>query len=99
MQVVRRIWYWLTRYKLTNEEYVIWLKIKGKAKRGFRQWYGETKGNDICGPWIPDLTKEESELLDRIYEKLRKNSYISSISISGHPAYQIFDQIKHKVYH
>ena len=96
MQVVRRIWYWLTRYKLTNEEYVIWLKIKGKAKRGFRQWYGETKGNDMCGPWIPDLTKEESELLDRIYEKFRKDS---SISISGHPAYQIFDQIKHKVYH
>ena len=96
MQVVRRIWYWLTRYKLTNEEYVIWLKIKGKAKRGFRQWYGETKGNDMCGPWIPDLTKEESELLDRIYEKFRKDS---SVSISGHPAYQIFDKIKHKVYH
>ena len=100
MQVVRKIWYWLTRYKLTNEEYVIWLKIKGKAKRGFRQWYGETKGNDMCGPWIPDLTKEESELLDRIYEKFYKDSYISSVSISNSQiAYQIFDQIKHKVYH
>ena len=88
----------MTRYRLTNEEYVIWLSIKRKAKRGFRQWYGETKGNDMCGPWIPDLTKEESELLDRIYGKFHEE-YISLLPVSGSQlAYQIFDQIKHKVY-
>ena len=98
--MVRRIWYWLTRYKLTNEEYVIWFKIKGKAKRGFRQWYGETKGNNMCGPWIPDLTKEEFELLDQIYGKFYEGNYISSFSISaGQVAYRIFDKIKHRVYH
>ena len=54
----------------------------------------------MCGPWIPDLTKEESELLDRIYGKFCEGRYISSLSISGDQlAYQIFDQIKHKVYH
>ena len=93
----------MTRYKLTNEEYVIWLKIKGKAKRGFRQWYGETNGNDMCGPWIPDLTKEESELLDQIYIKIEgglKSDIISVMSISySQEAYIKFDQIKHKVYH
>ena len=98
--MVKRFWYWLTRYRLTNEEYVIWLSIKRKAKRGFRQWYGETYWNDMCGPWIPDLTKEESELLDQIYGKFHDCKYISSLSISGNQvAYQIFDQIKYKVYY
>ena len=98
--MVKRIWYWLTRYKLTDEEYVIWLKIKGKAKRGFRQWYGKTNGNDMCGPWIPDLTKEESKLLDKIYGKFPSCKYVSSLSVSyGQVAYQIFSRIKHKVYY
>lgn len=99
IQMIKRFWYWLTRYKLSKEEYVIWLNIKRKAKRGFRVWYEETKGNDMCGPWIPDLTKEESRLLDRIYRKFHEG-YLPSLSIGrGQLAYQIFDQIKHKVYY
>ena len=98
--MVKRFWYWLTRYRLTKEEYIIWLKIKGKAKRGFRKWYGETKGNDMCGPWIPDLTVEEYKLLNKIYNKFYTDGgWISALSISRlQEAYIKFDQIKHKVY-
>ena len=98
--MVKRFWYWLTRYKLTKEEYIIWLKIKGKAKRGFRQWYGETKGNDICGPWIPDLTEEETKLLDKIYKHFYTDEEFYNLSISkAQDAYMRFGLIKHKIYY
>jgi len=49
----------------------------------------------MCGPWIPDLTKEESELLDRIYTKIEgglKSDIISVMLIScSQEAYTKFD--------
>ena len=98
--MVKRIWYWLTRYRLTNEEYVIWLKIKGKAKKGFRQWYGETKGNDMCGPWISDLTEKETRLSDKIYKHFYTDEEFYNLSINkDQDVYIRFDLIKNKVYH
>ena len=45
-------------YILNNEEKVIWNNIVTKASEGFDEWEEQTKGNDICGPWIKDITPE-----------------------------------------
>lgn len=96
--MIKRIWYWLTRYKLTNEEYVIWLKIKGKAKRGFMMWYKETKGNDLCGPWIPDLTEKETRILDKIYKHFTDEEFYNLSINKAQDAYMRFSLIRNKVY-
>ena len=96
---MRKIWLWFFGYKLKDNEVEVWEAICGKAKRGFRIWYGKTKGNDLCGPWIPDLTKEEYELLSRIHFVCRRKRWIPALSISrSQLAYIKFDHIKKKVY-
>ena len=58
---------------LNNEEKTIWNNIVDKANDGFAEWTKHTKGNDLCGPWIKDITSEEIRLIDKIHSKFNKD--------------------------
>lgn len=105
--MVKRIWYWFTRYRLRDDEYVIWLSIVGKAKKGFREWHGKILGdyNYLGGPWISNLSMEESLLINKIYRKFDDDegriitALLSPNIAQTQEDYIKFSRIKHKVYH
>ena len=49
-------------YLLEDNEREIWQNIIAKANKGYNEWYNETHGNDLCGPWIVDIKPEETYL-------------------------------------
>lgn len=55
-------------YYLTEEEKTLWNNICKKAKIGYDEWFAQTQGDDLCGPWIKDIQPEEVDLLDKIHE-------------------------------
>ena len=61
-------WNSLFKYKLSEEEGKIYNSILYKDAVGYGEWYKKTKGDDICGHWIKDITKEEIALLDKIHK-------------------------------
>ena len=56
-------------YTLKGNEIELWKSIEKKAQDGYIEWFAKTKGDDLCGPWIKDYTKEENDLIDKIHIK------------------------------
>lgn len=98
-----RIKFWwnsLFKYKLSKEEMELYNSILHKDAIGYYEWYKQTKGNDICGHRIKDITKEEMELIDKIHSHFYSNSkdWYVSLPISNAQVYSIMlDNIKDKI--
>lgn len=84
-------------YILNNEEKVIWNNIITKANEGFGEWMKQTKGNDLCGPWIKDITPEEIRLIDKIHSKFNKDWWWAMPISQAQVCYIQFTQIENKV--
>ena len=84
-------------YILNNEEKVIWNNIITKANEGFDEWEEQTKGNDICGPWIKDITPEEIRLIDKIHSKFNKDWWCAVPISQAQVCYVQFTEIENKV--
>ena len=84
-------------YILNNDEKVIWNNIVFKANEGFTEWVKLTKGNDLCGPWIKDITPEEIRLIDKIHSKFNKDWWWSMPISQAQVCYIQFAQIESKV--
>ena len=84
-------------YILNNEEKTIWNNIVDKANEGFAEWAERTKGNDICGPWIKDITPEEIRLIDKINSKFNKDWWWAMPISQAQVCYIQFRQIENKV--
>ena len=92
--------WWRNRknYILTSEERPIWENIDKKAHEGFDEWYKKTGGDDLCGPWIKDITPEEVNLLDKIHERYYGSDWCVAIPIStAQVCYVEYEDIKDKV--
>lgn len=84
-------------YILNNDEKVSWNNIISKANDGFIEWIKQTKGNDLRGPWIKDITPEEIRLIDKIHSKFNKD-WMWAVPISqSQVCYIQFAQIESKV--
>lgn len=96
-----RIKFWLKtklKYKLTNDERILWNNIIQKAQVGYNEWWDVTKGNDMCGPWIKDYTEEENNLLDKIHKYFYGDGWYVSMPIScAQVNYVMYEDIKNKV--
>lgn len=91
-------WKGLSKYKLTNEEYKLFSLIERKANDGYIEWFAKTQGDDICGPWITNITTEEIALIDKIHAKFYgKNWWISTPIGVAQCAYIMFKDIEDKV--
>ena len=85
-------------YTLKGNEIELWKSIIEKAKIGYDEWYEETHGDDLCGPWIKDYTIEENNLLDKIHHKLYGKDWWIAMPIStAQVNYVMYDDIKDKV--
>ena len=93
--------FWLKtklKYKLTNNERILWNNIIQKAQIGYNEWWDSTKGNDMCGPWIKDYTEEENNLLDKIHKYFYGDGWYVSMPIScAQVNYVMYEDIKNKV--
>ena len=76
-------WNSLFKYKLSKEERKIYNSILYKDAVGHVEWYKKTKGDDICGHWIKDITKEEIALLDKIHKHFYGEDWWISIPITN----------------
>ena len=91
-------WKSLFKYKLTKEEQLIWNSIVVKEALGYSEWYEKTKGDDMCGPWIKDITHEEVALIDKIHEKFYGKNWWIACPISTAQVCSVkYDNIKDKV--
>ena len=84
-------------YILTEDEKIIWYSIVNKANDGFDEWYKQTKGNDICGPWIKDITINEIKLIDKIHSKFYKDWWVSIPISQAQVSYIQFTEIENKI--
>ena len=91
-------WKSLFKYKLTEEERKLWNSILNKDAMGYEEWYAKTKGDDICGHWIKDITEEEMALLDKIHEHFFGKDWWIAVPISNAQVYAVMlDDIKNKL--
>lgn len=84
-------------YILNENEKVIWNSIVDKANDSFAEWYKQTKGDDICGPWIKDINLKEIRLIDKIHSKFNKDWWISMPISQAQVCYIQFVEIKNKI--
>ena len=86
------------KYKLINDERILWNNIIQKAQAGYNEWLYVTNGDDICGPWIKDYTEEENNLLDKIHKYFYGDGWYVSMPIScAQVNYVMYEDIKNKV--
>lgn len=84
-------------YILNNEEKSIWNNIVSKANDGFIEWAKQTKGDDLCGPWIKDITSEEIRLIDKIHSKFNKDWWVAMPLSQAQVCYVQFAEIENKI--
>lgn len=88
----------LFKYKLTDNERILYDSLQQKAKTGYDEWFEKTKGNDLCGPWIKDYAKEENDFLDKVHKYFYGDDWYVSMPIScAQVNYIMFEDIKDKV--
>lgn len=101
MKIINNIKLWwnsLFKYKLSEEECKLWNSILNKDAIGYTEWLEKTKGDDICGPWIKDITNEEVKLIDKIHEHFFGKNWWIAVPMSNAQVYAaMFDDIKNKV--
>lgn len=87
-----------SKYKLSENEVKLWGNIINKVDKGYLEWYAQTQGDDICGPWIKDYTEEEGKLIDKIHEYFYGEHWYITMPISASQCYyQMFYDIKDKI--
>lgn len=85
-------------YTLKENEIELWKIIEEKAKIGYTEWLEKTKGDDICGPWIKDITEEEVKLINKIHEYFFGKDWCIAIPMSTSQVCSVqYDDIKNKV--
>lgn len=95
---IKLLWNYLFKYKLSKEEQKLYESILNKDTIGYSEWYKQTKGDDICGHWIKDITKEEISLLNKIHKYFYGEDWCVNISISNSQVCAIMlNDIKDKV--
>lgn len=85
------------KYSLTGIEKEIWKSIKIKADAGYREWLYKTKCDDMCGAWIKDISSQEIQLIDKIYNKFYGEFYCASPISNAQCSYIQYEKIKNKV--
>ena len=87
-----------SKYKLSIKEGILWKSIQQKAQNGFIEYNSKNDKENCMGCWVsPKLTKEESQLLDKIHEYFYPGDYIVD-SVGGAQANYIwYEDIKDKV--
>ena len=87
-------------YYLTDQENLIWQRICDAYDHGWMEWLGYMQlpenRNYLCQPWMK-LTEEETDLLDKIHEKIHPGWYcVDSLGCDQINAI-MFDNLKKKV--
>ena len=91
-------WNSLFKYKLSETEREVYNSIICKDAIGYCEWYRKTKGDDICGHWIKDITTEEVSLLDKIHKHFYGEDWWISVPISTSQVCAVMlENIKDKV--
>ena len=87
-----------TKYKLSIEETILWKSIQQKAQNGFVEYNSKDDKENCMGCWVsPKLTKEESELLDKIHEYFYPGDYIVDPVGASQANYIWYEDVKDKV--
>ena len=87
-----------TKYKLSIEEAILWKSIQQKAQNGFVEYDSKDDKENYMGCWVsPKLTKEESELLDKIHEYFYPGDYIVDPVGAAQADYIWYEDIKDKI--
>ena len=85
-------------YVLSYDEISIWKNIEQKANQGLYEWQEQTKGDDLCGPWISNITPDEIYLIDKIHKLFYGDDWIIYLPISvAQVNYIMYIDIKNKV--
>ena len=85
-------------YTLNDHEKELWDSIEKKAKIGYDEWFAKTKGDDLCGPWIKDYTKEENDLIDKIHHQLYGEDWWIAMPIhTAQVNYVMYEDIKDRI--
>ena len=93
-------WRSLFKYKLTGREVELWGTIEKKVNDGFIEWYAKTQGDDLCGPWIANITPEETSLIEKIHEKYYGKDWWIAMPIGvAQVSYIQYQNIKDKIYY
>jgi len=86
------------KYKLSKNEKILWGNIMNKADAGYKEWYEQTKGDDMCGPWIKDYTEDEGNLIDKIHKYFYGEHWYITMPISASQCYyQMYYDIINKL--
>lgn len=86
------------KYKLSENEVKLWNNIIDKVDKGYIEWFAQTQGDDMCGPWIKDYTEEEGNLIDKIHKYFYGEHWYITMPISASQCYyQMYNDIKDKV--
>jgi len=85
--VIKRFWWRFTKYKLSKDEFDVWIVIACKAEVGLEEWKKKGHGK----PEIVDLTSEEWNLLTKIYGRFYTDE--------TQDAYSKYELIKNKVFY
>ena len=86
------------KYKLSENEKILWSNIMNKADAGYKEWCEQTKGDDMCGPWIKDYSKEEGNLIDKIHKYFYGEDWYITMPISAAQCYfQMYYDIMNKL--
>ena len=86
------------KYKLSENEKILWGNIMNKADAGYKEWYERTNGDDMCGPWIKDYSKEEGNLIDKIHKYFYGEHWYITMPISAAQCYfQMYYDIMNKL--
>ena len=86
------------KYKLSENEVKLWGNIMNKADNGYKEWYARTQGDDMCGPWIKDYTKDEGNLIDKIHKHFYGEHWYIAMPIGAAQCYyQMYYDIKDKI--
>lgn len=88
-------------YTIRNqEEKAMWDNIVKKAKRGFQEFWEECEKDPdyMSWPWMsPCLTKEESELLNKIHEYFYPGDYIVDPIGCAQADYAWYEDVKDRI--
>lgn len=83
-----------------NEEKTMWNNIVKKAECGYQEFWRECEKdpNYMSWPWMsPGLTKEESELLDKIHEYFYPGDYIVDPICASQANYMWYEDVKNRI--
>lgn len=89
---------WYHRVVLTDEDAILWEQIERKALFGYHEWYSQyAYSTTMCPPWTQPLTKQEDELLHKVYSLLKPDGYIVDPLGYYQISFIMYNEVKEKV--